>query len=106
MKLSKHIAIILLSLIFVSGCNSAKKILMGDGKNNTDEFLIKSKNPLILPPEFDNLPKPQKKINEDEVQNKDIDFSGVLEESKNKKKKTQEKNNSLEESISKILNRN
>ena len=48
----------------------------------------------------------KKKINEDEVQNKDIDFSGVLEESKNKKKKTQEKNNSLEESISKILNRN
>jgi len=28
-------------------------------KNNSDEFLIEKKNPLILPPEYGNLPKPE-----------------------------------------------
>ena len=37
-------------------------------KNNSDEFLIEKKNPLTLPPEYGNLPKPE---NNEENNNKD-----------------------------------
>ena len=40
-------------------------------KNNTDEFLVEKKSPLVMPPDFDELPIPkeieiQKDINENE----------------------------------------
>ena len=106
MKLSKYFTTIILCLLFISGCGSVKKTLSGKKKTNTDEFLIKKKNPLVLPPNFDDLPLPEQNTVEGNDQNKDLDFSGVLKESENKKKKVKKKNNSLEKSISKILNSN
>lgn len=55
--------IYILSLIFlVSSCtdsfDSFKRGLTGEKKQSTDEFLIKKKDPLILPPDFENLPTP------------------------------------------------
>jgi len=40
-------------------CQSVKDGLTMKKKNNSDEFLIEKKNPLILPPEYGNLPKPE-----------------------------------------------
>ena len=105
MKTSKYIIIILLSAIFITGCNSVKKTIIGSNKS-TDEFLVKKKNPLVLPPNFDDLPKPEKENKEALSQNEDIDFTGVLSKSKIKKDKVQEQSNSLEKSISNILNSN
>ena len=42
--------------------HSVKETLSGQKKQNSDEFLVKKKNPLVLPPNFDDLPEPQKKI--------------------------------------------
>jgi hypothetical protein len=33
--------------------------LTGKKKTNSDEFLVKKKNPLSLPPEFEKLPEPK-----------------------------------------------
>ena len=106
MKLCKYITVILLSAIFISGCNSVKETLSLKKKDNNDEFLVKKKKPLTLPPNFNDLPKPESKTsgrnNEDEV----LDFSKILKESKVKKQMNKKKNKSLERSISKILNSN
>ena len=40
-----------------------KKTMSGQKITNTDEFLIKKKDPLILPPEFEKLPLPNTKKN-------------------------------------------
>ncbi len=106
MKTSKYIIVILLSVIFISGCNSVKKTILGSKENSADEFLVKKKNPLVLPPNYSDLPKPIQQNEEVSPQNEDIDFSGVLSKSKNKKNKAQTQNNSLEESISSILKSN
>ena len=37
--------------------------MSGQKVTNTDEFLIKKKDPLILPPEFEKLPLPNTKKN-------------------------------------------
>tara|TARA_B100000700_G_C14813096_1_gene746136 strand:+ start:20 stop:340 length:321 start_codon:yes stop_codon:yes gene_type:complete len=106
MKLNKLLTIIVIFGFFVSGCNSVKQTLSGEKKQNSDEFLVKKKNPLVLPPNFDDLPEPQEKNNENENENKNIDLSKVLSEKKNEDNEEKKKNNSLEKSISEILKNN
>ena len=105
MKLSKFTIIILLSAIFISGCNSVKKALTGERKSS-DEFFVKKKNPLVLPPNFDDLPQPATEKNEVKIKSEDIDLSSVLIKSKNSKQIIKQKDKSLERSISKILSSN
>jgi len=38
--------------------DSVKRGLTGAKKKSTDEFMVKKKDPLILPPDFDSLPLP------------------------------------------------
>ena len=38
--------------------NSIKKGLTGEKENSIDEFFIKKKDPLIIPPDFEDLPAP------------------------------------------------
>ena len=52
---------ILIIIFFVTSCQSlknAKKTLTGEKEFTTDEFMVKKKNPLILPPDYENLPTP------------------------------------------------
>ena len=56
---------ILTIIFFVTSCetmHSAKRALTGEKKVSTDEFLIKKKDPLILPPDYENLPIPGEEI--------------------------------------------
>tara|TARA_B100001765_G_C19293322_1_gene245345 strand:- start:203 stop:517 length:315 start_codon:yes stop_codon:yes gene_type:complete len=58
--------IYLIALIFlVTSCadswDSVKRGLMGGKSKSTDEFLIKKKDPLILPPDYKNLPTPSER---------------------------------------------
>ena len=54
--------IIILILLLTSGCQSSwdnvKKGLGAEKRNTTDEFLVKKKEPLTMPPDWENLPVP------------------------------------------------
>ena len=55
----KKLFILLCILIFsFNSCTSIKNAVTGKKSENSDEFLIKKKNPLILPPDFYDLPEP------------------------------------------------
>ena len=57
--------------------SSVKRGLTGEKADSTDEFLVKKKDPLILPPDFENLPSPDDRI----VENDEISsFEKKLEE--------------------------
>ena len=48
-------------IFFVTSCetmSSVKRGITGEKIVSTDEFLIKKKDPLILPPDYQNLPTP------------------------------------------------
>ena len=52
---------ILIIIFFVTSCQSlksAKKAITGEKEYTTDEFMVQKKNPLILPPDYENLPTP------------------------------------------------
>ena len=40
------------------GASDAAKVLKNEKITNTDEFLVKKRDPLVLPPEYDNIPEP------------------------------------------------
>ena len=57
----KKIIYILSLIFFITSCNtldSVKKGLTGEKKKSVDEFFIKKKDPLIIPPDFEDLPTP------------------------------------------------
>ena len=66
------IFLLLLNYFFITGCQSIKDGLSGVKRDNSDEFLVKKKNPLVVPPEFGDLPEPNQKqeinIDENEIQ--------------------------------------
>ena len=50
---------LLFFLLFLYSCGSVGEALQGKKRSDQgDEFLINKKNPLIMPPDFDKLPKP------------------------------------------------
>ena len=57
----KKIIYILSLIFFITSCNtldSVKKGLTGEKRYSVDEFFIKKKDPLIIPPDFEDLPTP------------------------------------------------
>jgi len=60
--------IYMLPIIFlVTSCantyDSVKRGLSGTKAKSTDEFMVQKKDPLILPPDYENLPEPGETIN-------------------------------------------
>ncbi len=45
-------------MISTTSCQSIKNAVSGVKQENSDEFLVQKKNPLVLPPDFTDLPEP------------------------------------------------
>ena len=45
-------------VFFTVSCADVKRGITGGKKDTTDEFLVIKKDPLILPPDYENLPIP------------------------------------------------
>ena len=54
----KKIILIFILFNFLSGCQSAKDALTLKKKPASDQFLVEKKSPLVLPPNFGELPLP------------------------------------------------
>ena len=58
-------------MLALTSCESVKNAVSGVKKENSDEFLVKKKNPLVLPPDFTDLPEPfekSSKVNEVQIE--------------------------------------
>ena len=51
-------SIVLMFFFATTSCESVKSALGGGKMNNSDEFLVEKKNPLVLPPDYNSLPEP------------------------------------------------
>ena len=65
---------LILNLIFVmlTSCGTIKEGFSMQKKDNSDEFLVEKKSPLVMPPDFNDLPVPKtgeenSKIKENEI---------------------------------------
>ena len=62
----KKTIFILSVIFFTTSCSdtldSVKRGLTGQKAKSTDEFFVKKKDPLILPPDYENIPTPDERI--------------------------------------------
>ena len=82
-----YILIIFITSLFLNSCEGFK---LKKKSSSGEEFLINKKDPLILPPDFSELPKPNEKITENDDNQDDIDFEKVFNGDGNKKNKSEE----------------
>ena len=95
MKMKKTILLIICSSILsCSGFSDAKKVLKNEKVSSTDEFLVKKREPLTLPPNFEEIPKPGTALQENEEE----EIKKILKVPKSKNVK-QSESSSLEDYI-------
>jgi len=54
----KNFLLIIFTLIFLTACQASKEAFSIKKKDDSDQFLVKKKNPLVQPPNFNELPRP------------------------------------------------
>ena len=97
MKSLSKLFLFLFLFVFLSACKSVKDTLSMKKQKTTDEFLIEKKNPLVLPPDYSELPVPKNDEKNIEMEKDSIDLSKVLNKSENKEEIVNTKN--LEKTI-------
>jgi hypothetical protein len=98
MSKTKNLFLLISILVAVLSCTSITEGL-SPNKNNTDEFLVEKKAPLVVPPEFGELPFPGNSSAED---NREDDVKKLIIKSGTNTSEMENStniNNNLEESI-------
>ena len=96
----KKITYIIILTFFVTSCadtaSSIKRGLTGAKKTSADEFLIKKKDPLILPPDYENLPIPNEETVTEEISTFEKNLGTLIEDNSSR-------SSSVEDSILKKI---
>ena len=71
-------------LIFFSSCGTMKDAFSNQKKNSSDEFLVEKKSPLVIPPNYDDLPVPQTSKNDSQKINKANKIQDLITNNENK----------------------
>ena len=96
MKQFRFYILIAIVLLF-SSCTSLKEGFVNQKKNNSDEFLVEKKSPLVMPPDYNELPIP----NEKNINKESNEIKSLISKSKNGEieENFDKKSSSFEESI-------
>tara|TARA_A100000164_G_scaffold157230_1_gene139478 strand:+ start:49 stop:375 length:327 start_codon:yes stop_codon:yes gene_type:complete len=65
-------------LISLYSCQSVKDALSGKKYESSDEFLVIKKNPLVLPPDFGSLPKPEDTVKMSREESIETEIDDIL----------------------------
>ena len=105
MKQIKILILITITLLF-SSCGTIKEGFKNQKKNNTDEFLVEKKSPLVMPPDYNELPVPQKEIASNEKEENEIKKLISSNEDNKIENDIVEKNQTFEDSLLKKIKDN
>ncbi|WP_440675833.1 DUF3035 domain-containing protein [Candidatus Pelagibacter sp. HIMB1593] len=74
----KQLKIFILSnlFLFLLSCGTVKEGFSNQKKNNSDEFLVEKKTPLVMPPNYNELPEP--KVNQQEIKEEKNSIKSLL----------------------------
>ena len=100
----KNIILLTLLIFLVTSCadtwGNVKRGLTGSKQKTTDEFLVKKKDPLILPPDFESLPSPS---DEEEAIEEMSSFEKTIKQVSETETVTSSEGSSAEDSILKQI---
>ena len=80
--IKNKIIVIISFLLFLSGCGVVKEGFKSPKQKTSDEFLVEKKSPLIMPPNFNELPIP--KSNNQNNKKNDNTIEDLISKSENK----------------------
>ena len=110
MKKHKFYIIFLSLVIILTSCQKFSEGMTGSKRSKTsDEFLVHKKKPLVMPPDFDDMPLPkQNKQKEEELSASNESIEDLLNIKKKENDESFESGNdsSLEQSILKKIKKN
>ena len=86
--MSKKLFLLIL-IFFTTACQSIKDGLSGKKYENSDEFLVIKKNPLILPPDFNSLPTPEDVVTSSKIENIENEIDDLLSSIKDQEEEIQ-----------------
>jgi len=69
---------LVISLLILCSCQNVKDALTGKKYENSDEFLVIKKNPLVLPPNFNDLPTPKDVTDITQIENIENEIEDLL----------------------------
>ena len=69
---------LVISLFVLYSCQGVKDALSGKKYENSDEFLVIKKNPLVLPPNFNELPSPKNVSDTTQIENIENEIEDLL----------------------------
>ncbi len=108
-KQSFSLLISIIIFIILTGCQDVKKGLTGKKIDQGNEFLVIKKNPLVVPPNFNELPQPRNnnlENNSNKENENDNEFKNLLKKNGDEIKQNDSKTNgNLEENILKQINK-
>ena len=97
--------IIIIIFFLTTACASSfediKKGLGGEKRTSTDEFLVKKKDPLVMPPKWQDLPEPGRGMKSNDQFEEATDIEDLMKLGKNEESSTnyEQGKGNLEESI-------
>ena len=100
--------IIIIIFFLITACSSSweniKKGLGGAKRTSSDEFLVKKKDPLVMPPKWKDLPQPGQNMELDDFEEV-TDIEKLIQLGKNQKSSTnlEQSGGDLEESVLKKI---
>ena len=94
----KKLSFFFLLIILLNSCGFKEvgQVLRNEKIKTTDEFLVKKREPLVLPPDYSKLPEPSEKNVEE---NNEFDLQKILETSDSNTPSENSVNQSLKKSI-------
>tara|TARA_Y100000816_G_C25647457_1_gene344406 strand:- start:172 stop:501 length:330 start_codon:yes stop_codon:yes gene_type:complete len=109
MKKYSLLLIPIILLFILTGCQDVKKGLTGKKIDEGNEFLVIKKNPLVVPPNFNELPQPKNnnlENNSNKDNETDDEFKNLLKKNGDDGKQNDLiTNGNLEENILKQINK-
>jgi len=86
-------------LFLLCSCQNVKDALSGKKYENSDEFLVIKKNPLVLPPNFNDLPTPKDVAQTTQIENIENEIEDLLSTIKNNEEVSESSSSSDTESF-------
>ena len=102
MKIINKTLVILITILFLNSCSGFK---LKKKSSSGEEFLIEKKDPLILPPDFSELPEPNEQNNQSNIEEDDqIKLETIFDgDNSNNDSEIKETESGLKESVLKKI---
>ena len=96
---------VLLNIIFLFySCGTVREGFTNQKKTSSDEFLVEKKSPLVMPPDYNELPIPNS--NKDQIGSEDNKIKALVSNNDIEKKKSEKVDQNFEETLLKKIKKN